>query len=139
MNIDRFKQQHVAILSGIDSLRKLAHAGVADNAASLARGLAELGTVVTQHLAVEDRILYPRLENSHNPSLSSLSRRFREEMASIASPFIAFCRKWQAGADIRQDPEGFRAEANTVLKRLYERMQQEDHHFYPVIEAADEI
>ena len=139
MNIDRLKQQHVAILSGIDELRTLAHAGIAENAINLSQGLADLSNVVTQHLAVEDRILYPRLENSDNATLSTLSRQFRQEMASIASPFIAFSRKWRASRDIRQDPEGFRQEANTVLKRLYERMQQEDHHFYPAIEAAEGI
>jgi hypothetical protein len=34
------------------------------------------------------------------------------------------------------DPEGFRADANHVLKLLHERMQKEKSDFYPAIEAA---
>jgi len=37
---------------------------------------------------------------------------------------------------MRSDPQGFRNDANTVLKRIYERMQRENREFYPRIEEA---
>lgn len=135
MNIDRFKNQHLQILEGIDSLRKLSHSGIEENAAQIASGIKDLSLIITQHLAVEDRILYPTLENSKDPHLAQLSKKFRVEMADIASPFIAFARKWQQTNEITNNPEAFRNEANTILKRVYERMRQEDKEFYPVIEA----
>lgn len=135
MNIDRFKNQHLQILEGIDSLRKLSHNGIEENAAQIASGIKDLSLVITQHLAVEDRILYPTLENSSNQHLAKLSKKFKAEMADIANPFIVFARKWQQTSEINNNPEAFRSEANTILKRVYERMRQEDKEFYPVIEA----
>ena len=37
MNIDKFKHQHADIMSNISALRRLAQAGVAQNAADIAR------------------------------------------------------------------------------------------------------
>lgn len=136
MDIRRFKEQHTQILNGINDLRKLSHEGIEENAAAIASGVNKLSSIITQHLAVEDRILYPALENSQNTHLANLSKKFRVEMAGIANPFINFARKWQQTSQIINDPEGFRKEANTVLKRVYERMRQEDKDFYPVIESS---
>lgn len=136
MDIKKFKEQHVQILSGINDLRKLTHDGIEENAAAIASGVSRLSSIITQHLAVEDRILYPALENSQNTHLANLSKKFRVEMAGIANPFIAFARKWQQTRQIMDNPEGFRSEANVVLKRVYERMRQEDRDFYPVIESS---
>jgi len=137
MDISRFKHQHVEILEGIDKLRQLSRAGVKDNAKAIAARLNALSQVIIQHLAIEDRILYPRLERGQDQDLVELSRRFRIEMADVANPFINFSRKWEKAAAVAAKPEEFRKEANTVLRRVYERMRQEDREFYPVIEAAD--
>lgn len=134
MDISRFKQQHVAILNGINDLRKLSHAGITENASQIASKLANLSQTITQHLAIEDRILYPRLEESGNDTLIALSKKFRTEMNDIANPFIMFSRKWNSITKIKEKPEEFRNEANTTLKRVFERMKQEDKDFYPVIE-----
>ena len=67
MNIDKFKHQHVSILSSIASLRSLAHAGVARNAAEIARLIVAMSSTIKLHLAVEDRALYPALQRGGNP------------------------------------------------------------------------
>ena len=38
---------------------------------------------------------------------------------------------------VRRNAEGFRSEANVVLRRVFERMQREDHDFYPRIEEEE--
>ena len=38
-------------------------------------------------------------------------------------------------AQVAREPEQFRAQANTVLKAVYQRMQKENREFYPAIEA----
>src|SRR5690625_6263831 len=85
MDISRFKHQHVEILEGIDKLRQLSRAGVKDNAKAIAARLNALSQVIIQHLAIEDRILYPRLERGQDQDLVELSRRFRTEMADVRS------------------------------------------------------
>lgn len=134
MKIERFKQQHRDILEGIDRLRTLSRAGVAGNAAEIAQGITSLSQLITLHLAIEDRILYPMLQASDNAALAEMGREYQADMSNIATPFIAFARRWNKTVALHDDPEGFRNDANTVLKRIYERMRREDTEFYPAIE-----
>lgn len=135
MNIDRFKNHHVEILSGIAALRKLSHQGIADHAVDIAHELKALSQVVTQHLAVEDRILYPSLERSGDMRMAGMSRAYQDDMQGIASSFINFARRWSNATLLTKNPEGFRSDANTVLKNVHSRMVRENREFYPAIEA----
>lgn len=135
MNIDRFKQQHVEILSAIHALRKLAHQGIAEHAVDITDELKSLARVVTQHLAVEDRILYPSLEKGSDEKVARMSASYQADMKGIASGFIRFSRHWADARQLASQPEAFRSEANIVLKRVHERLQRENREFYPAIEA----
>ena|SRR5690606_19510330 len=135
MNIDRFKHQHVEILDGISLLRRLSHQGIEDHAVDIAHELSALAQVVTQHLAIEDRILYPSLAGSGNDRLARMSVAYQSDMKGIASAFINFARRWGNAGVLRRRPEDFRAEANTVLKNVHARMMRENREFYPAIEA----
>lgn len=135
MNIERFKQQHQDILAAINDLRTLTRGGIPENATQIAKGIVSLSQLVTLHLAIEDRILYPKLQNSANPKLAKMGQKYQAEMTGIATAFIAFTRRWRSPTALLEDPEGFRKDANKVLKPVYERMLQEDAEFYPAIEA----
>jgi hypothetical protein len=58
-------------------------------------------------------------------------------MGPIASAYDAFARRWNTAESLRTDEKGFRAEANVVLRKVYERMQREDRDFYPRIEEQE--
>lgn len=135
MDIQRFKHQHEDILRRIADLRNLVHQGIEANAQHIARQIHELGTVVKLHLAVEDRILYPAVRRAADARISAMGETYQEEMKGIANAYIRFTSKWSDAARLAAEPEGFRAEANTVLKTVYERMVRENHEFYPAIEA----
>ncbi len=135
MNIDRFKHQHVEILSGISLLRRLSHQGIADHAVDIAHELKALAQVVTQHLAIEDRILYPSLEQSGDDRMARMSVAYQNDMKGIASAFINFARRWSNATQLTRSPEDFRAEANTILRNVHDRMLRENREFYPAIEA----
>lgn len=136
MNIDKFKQQHVEILDCISALRVLAKGGIHSNASEIARMIVSMSSTIKLHLAVEDKILYPALQGLNNASLARLGQRFQDEMTNIALAYLAFARKWNTASMLERDPEGFRAEVNTVLRTVYERMRREDTDFYPAVEAA---
>lgn len=137
MNIDRFKDQHVEILTGIDTLRKLSHQGIEKHALDIAGELNALAQVIIQHLAIEDRILYPSLEQSGDANMAAMSRKYQDDMQGIANAFISFSRRWSNAKKLLADPESFRTEANVVLKNVYNRMLRENHDFYPAIEAME--
>ena len=134
MDIDRFKQQHVEILQRIETLRSMVRGGIVANALAIAKQIHDLGTVVKLHLAIEDRILYPAVRQAPDAKIAAMGEAYQKEMLGIATPYIRFTSKWSDSKRVAAEPETFRAEANTVLKNVYQRMQRENHEFYPAIE-----
>jgi hypothetical protein len=135
MNIDKFKQQHVEILSCISALRELVKGGIASNAAEIAKRIIAMSSIIKLHLAVEDKILYPALQSADNASLARMGKQFQDEMTSIALAYLNFARKWNTAATLAGSPDQFRSDANSVLRVLYDRMRKENTEFYPAIEA----
>ncbi|RZI43311.1 hemerythrin domain-containing protein [Herbaspirillum sp. HC18] len=135
MNIDKFKNQHEKIYECIDALRRYATAGVTENAREIAKAVVAMSSVIKLHLAVEDTVLYPALRHSESSSLARLGDQFQDEMKAIANSYDGFVRRWNTAGNVAKDPEGFRADANRVLKTLYGRIRREDRDFYPEIEA----
>lgn len=136
MNIDRFANQHKEILAGIGKLRQLTHGGIRENANSISLELKSLTRVITAHLAVEDRILYPSLRNDSNAELAAMAERYQEDMKGIANAFINFSRRWEQASELQSEPVEFRKEANVVLRSIHERIQRENTEFYPAIQNA---
>lgn len=134
MDIDRFKHQHVDILQRIDTLRKLAHSGILSNSYEIAQQVKDLGKVVTLHLAIEDRILYPAVQKAPDATIAAMGAAYQEEMKGIANRYIRFTNQWSNPERLAAEPDEFREAANTVLKEVYQRMQRENREFYPAIE-----
>ena len=135
MNIDKFKQQHVDILGSIATLRKLTQAGVTRNASDIARLVVAMSSTIKLHLAVEDKVLYPALQNGKDAGMARMGKQFQEEMSVIARTYEGFAHRWNTAHSLQDNEDGFRADANIVLRTLHERMQRENHDFYPRIEA----
>ncbi|MGO4477915.1 hemerythrin domain-containing protein [Massilia sp. 2TAF26] len=136
MNIDKFKRQHVAILDGIARLRETTRDGITENAEKIASMIIKISSVIKLHLVVEDSVLYPEVANSSDAKLSRLGERYQYEMKGISEEFFNFATHWNLAAKVAAEPERFRAEANQVLRVLFDRMQREDSEFYPAIEAS---
>ena len=136
MNIDKFKHQHIAILDAIARLRDAARGGIADNAESIAAQVVRMSGMVKLHLSIEDTVLYPGIARSADLKLAHLGDRYQSEMDGIAADYFAFAARWNLPARVKADPEGFRRDANRVLRTLFDRMKREDTEFYPAIEAG---
>ncbi|WP_066151717.1 hemerythrin domain-containing protein [Hydrogenophaga pseudoflava] len=136
MNIDKLKHQHQDIIGAISALRTLAQAGVAQNAADIARLVVSMSSTIKLHLAVEDQALYPALRRGGNPELARMGQQYQEDMGPIAQAYDAFARRWNRPESVRSDEQGFRDDANRVLRMVHERMQRENRDFYPRIEVS---
>ncbi len=136
MNMDRFKQDHLKVLGSISELRTLAHAGVAENAGSIAKMIVAMSSVIKLHLAAEDRMLYPTLAKSTQPNAAEVGKKFQHEMGSIAVAYMEFTGRWNLGTKVAADPQGFKDDANKIFKALHQRIQREDKELYPVAEYA---
>lgn len=131
MNMDRYHHDHARILEQIGSLRSLAHAGIGEHAEQIGHAIVNTASLIKFHLAAEDRVLYPRLASSGVAGVADLSARYQGEMRGLAEAFGRFVEQWRVPARLRADPDGFRRDANTVLKALYERLCREDRELYP--------
>ncbi|MGY1521872.1 hemerythrin domain-containing protein [Luteimonas sp. A482] len=136
MNMDRYHRDDATILRQIHTLRSLSQAGIDENADRISAAIVDTASLIKFHLAAEEQVLYPRLARSGVPEVEALSTRYRAEMRSLAGAFARFVDQWRVPARLQRDPEGFRDDANTVLKALYERLRREDRELYP---AAGQI
>lgn len=80
MDVRRFKEDHAAVLAAVANLRRLAKAGVKENAGAIAKTIVEMSTAIKLHLAAEDRVLYPALLKSTDPQVAQRAREFQDEM-----------------------------------------------------------
>lgn len=135
MQMARYQQQHVDILTTIKRMRAHSQQGVAQHADDIAADVVALYTKVKLHLSVEDRVLYPAIDRMHDASISNLAHALHEEMDGLAARFIVFSRRWMRAGAIAAQPDDFRAEANVVLRALHKRIQKENVHFYPRLAA----
>lgn len=135
MNIDKFKHQHVEILGNVAALRQLAKDGIIENAEKISKLIIAMSSSIKLHLAVEDSVLYPALQSGNDSTLARMGKQFQDEMDAIAAAYLKFARNWNNVTRVAKDPEGFRADANIVLRILHERMCKENTVFYPAIEA----
>lgn len=135
MNIDKFKQQHVEILGNVAELRLLVKDGIIENAEKISKLIISMSSSIKLHLAVEDSILYPSLQSGNNAAVARMGKQYQAEMDAIAAAYLNFARSWNNVTRVSGDPEGFRSDANIVLRVLHARMHKENTVFYPAIEA----
>lgn len=135
MDISKFKNQHTRIFECIKTLHRYSSQGIVEHAQDIAATVISMSSLIKLHLTVEDKVLYPALRSSNQRSLARMGEQYQEDMKIIVSSYEEFARKWNTAASVAQNPAGFRADANTVLKRLHARIRQEDSQFYPAIEA----
>ncbi len=137
MDITRFMDHHVDILRSIKEMRDHSKAGVAEHAGEISRAIMKLRSKVSLHLATENKVMYPAIYALQDPEITKLAHGFQDEMEGLARAFDGFCRRWRQARAVAEDPEGFRNDANTVLKALHQRIQRENTRFYPrLIQAA---
>ncbi|AKZ63404.1 hemerythrin [Herbaspirillum hiltneri N3] len=136
MDIDKYKHQHTVIFDNIRKLKEFSHLGIAEHAADIAAQVIKMSSVIKLHLSIEDKFLYPALQEANNPRLATMGKQYQHEMTHIAEAYGEFARKWNDAGHVAADPDGFRNAANKVLKVLFDRMQREDRDFYPMIENA---
>lgn len=131
MDVSRFMNHHVEILRAIKEMRDRSKAGVATHAKDIAHIIMRMHSKVSLHLATENKVMYPAIYALQDHELSQMAHGFQDEMDGLAKAFDAFCHRWRSAGALANDPEGFRADANTVMKALHQRIQRENTIFYP--------
>jgi len=95
----------------------------------------EFASILIRHLKAEDRLLYPKLLRSSDPSVVQIAEFFVNEMGGLALAFREHSERWGAYA-IDSDWAGYRRETAQLLKTLKTRITREDRDLYPLCNAS---
>lgn len=132
---DNFKKHHVEILTIARNVKRLLTAAEpVVHAAEVRRLLSQLSGKLSFHLAMEDKSLYPFLSTHADARIKNLSKRYSDEMGSLAATFRNYLDKWSNPALISTDMPLFIGETKTIFNALVRRIQREDTELYPIVD-----
>lgn len=135
---DNLRKQHVEILSSAREINELLSDNLsAIDAAAIRPILSKLAGLVSLHLAMEDRSVYPTLAAHPDAGVRAIGKRYSDEMAGIAAVFGDYMKNWQTTAQMRADPAGFAAASKGVFNALSKRIHFEHKELYPPFDNAE--
>ncbi|GAA0737352.1 hemerythrin domain-containing protein [Sphingomonas japonica] len=135
-SFERLIAEHQAILEHAKQLSGIC-AAPADPAAAH-RALTALGADLAEHLATEDRDIYPRLMLSNDEGAADAARRAIRQFETLAADWTVHQARWTQCA-IRADWETFVADNAELLDRLAQRIRTENDLLYPLALRAAHI
>lgn len=109
-----------------------------DSAERLQRLLRQLNTILTTHLASEDRMLYPELLASGDHRTAATASRFCEEMGGLTNSYGEFAARWPSAESLLADPAGFKRDWTVLEGALGFRIQRENAELYPLADALSD-
>lgn len=135
---DNLRKQHAEIIHLAREINGLLSDALDEQGAAAIRPLlAKLAGLVSLHLAIEDRSLYPPLAAHPDGAVRTLSKRYSDEMGGIAAAFNDYTAKWQTTARMRADPAAFSAASKAVFNALSKRIHYEHKELYPLLDKLD--
>lgn len=135
---DRFRQQHNELLSLATELQGLLNeTALAKDATAARTALSKLMGKLTMHLSTEDKVLYPELEASKDPAVSTMARRFSTEMKSTATAVGAYNARWGTPSVIKENPQTFIKETKGIVSVLADRIKRENQELYATADRSE--
>ena len=133
MNIDKFKHQHVSILGSVPRCAAWRTRGGATPPRSPGWWCHEFHHQSCTWQWKTRRCTQP-CSAASNAELARMGQQYQRDMGPIAQAYEALPAAGTGPESVRRDEQGFRDDANQVLRMVHERMQRENHD-YPRIEA----
>jgi hemerythrin-like domain-containing protein len=132
---DNLRKQHAEILTLAREINGLLSTTPNEaNAAAIRPLLSKLAGLVSLHLAMEDKTLYPSLATHPEATARSVGKRYQDEMGSLGAVFGDYIGKWRSTAQMLQDPASFTTESKAVFNALSKRIHLENTELYPLLD-----
>lgn len=117
---------------------RLAATTKAADATTIRVALDDLADALVDHLATEDRDVHPRLMAARDGATRLGAEAARRRYETLAADWLALIGHWTEHA-IAADRDGFAAAAAALIKRLYDRIREEDDLLYPAALATGQM
>jgi hemerythrin-like domain-containing protein len=132
---NKFRKQHDEILSTAREINGILGNAIDDNEAETIRKLmSRLAGLVSVHLAMEDKALYPQLLSSTNSAVKATANKFIQEMGAIGQSFEGYIRKWATTQAIKSKPAEFTIESKAIFNALSKRIHKENVELYMLVD-----
>ncbi|MCP4675430.1 MAG: hemerythrin domain-containing protein [Deltaproteobacteria bacterium] len=130
------KTQHRDIINIVDKMNdELAGSTGQNSATILLERIAELATLLEEHLLIEDTYLYPVLKKRQSEEIRTTATRFASELGGIKDAFAVYFAKWKSPEDIMQSNQEFLSDSKSLSNALQQRIEKEDKELFPLIET----
>jgi iron-sulfur cluster repair protein YtfE (RIC family) len=130
---EQFRTQHKEILLLAGEIGSLCQPRVAPgNETAIKAKLNALSGVLSVHLAMEDKTLYPAMISSQNSAAKNTASAFKDQMGGIAGAFKSFIGKYPTGKSILDHDAAFSADFKAIRTALQTRISKEESALYPL-------
>ena len=137
VDIDSMKTQHAEIgKMTADTIGTINTSEVAVKAKAISAFLDDISTRIHDHLAVEDRDVYPVLVESDDKEVRRTANQFHTNMGGLAEEFDSYFARYRSPTDIGRDPWLFTYETRRIFERMQYRMRREETDLYPLLKGA---
>ena len=136
LSFEELMHDHSAIFAAV---RRIVQAAEGDSGpAELAASLKQLDSLLTPHLAIEDRQIYPLLLAGKDSGQRIMAEEAISAYATLAGDWSAFASEWGEPV-IAADRAGFVAGLKSLLDTLDRRVRAENEILYPMALRAAHI
>jgi hypothetical protein len=129
-----FREQHEELSALTAELRKQLASQAVDGAYAAFRAYAKK---LQQHLALEDRNLYPRLLVHPDEQVRLTAQIYQAEMGNIGWDFEVLDSRWDHLERAEKDFAAFSREVGNLLDRVDHRIAREDHGLYALVDRLE--
>jgi hypothetical protein len=136
LSTGNLRRQHRELLRlSKDIAEWLVPDAIAQSAHKLRGLLAALSGVLNVHLAMEDGVMYPRLQAHDDPAIRAVAARYVDEMGGLKKTFAEYSRRWNTPEAMQAAPGDFIRESHALLDALTHRIMREEAELYPLVDG----
>jgi hemerythrin-like domain-containing protein len=136
--LENFRERQSEIESLISDLKTMLnpqYLSIKPNAKTAHEQLCSLGKHLKEHLAAEDKGVYPPLLTHEDPKLKSLAWGFISGQKPLRQQFESYHQKWLKECNF-QFTESFLEETNELVEAIETRIQREQTVLLPRLEQS---
>ncbi|RLA63830.1 MAG: hypothetical protein DRQ88_11890 [Epsilonproteobacteria bacterium] len=127
-------QDHKKIITNLEDMKNfLNEKDIFENSEVIFILLAKLTKLITMHLGLEDKYVYPQLLESDDPKINATANKFKNGMGDLGKVYEKFVNKWDLPKKIQENPQEFINEMNGVIQVLTKRIAAEESDLYPLV------
>ncbi|HHU73756.1 MAG TPA: hemerythrin domain-containing protein [Clostridiales bacterium] len=135
MNLNNYLEQHKRVEAEITTIKSLLKIDdIEENAGEMARHISTLAGIIKIHLSMEDKYLYPGLQDSEDEGVKELAIDYQNEMGDLAEKFVLYKDKYNTKTKILLNQSSLNQDTTDILQAIEKRLQREEDELYKFIE-----